>query len=266
MKVLLLTGSHPRHLYIVNQLIQLGCVIGHVMEIREDFVPLPPVGLEQLDRDNFIRHFVEREKSEQAFFSGNETVLDTIPTLKVNINQLNSRETIDWIKEFNADIMISYGVHKLSEELIATGAPQAWNIHGGLSPWYRGNITLFWPFYHLKPNWSGMTIHKLTTQLDAGDILHHTVPMLSYGDGIHDVACKAVRQVAADLKRILLELPLDTLIFHKQKSAGKLFVGTDWQPQHLRVIYQLFDNDIVDHFLNGKLGYYEPPLVKAFVD
>ncbi|MCR8660535.1 formyltransferase family protein [Paenibacillus endoradicis] len=266
MKVVLLTGSHPRHLHVVNQLVNTGYVVGHVIEQREEFVPQPPSGLEEQDRLNFIRHFADRDYSEQTFFAGNDFILESVPTLNVTMESLNHQATIDWVTLLDADLMISYGVHKLSDELLAAGPTDAWNIHGGLSPWYRGNTTLFWPFYNLKPNWAGMTIHKLSSRLDAGDILHHSVPKLEYGDGIHDVANRAVMQVAEDLKNILKTFDLSELKYSKQKSAGKLYVTTDWQPQHLRVVYQLFDNDIVDHFLDGKLGYLEPPLVKAFID
>lgn len=266
MKVILLTGSHPRHLHVVNEIVSLGCIVGHVIEQREAFIPQPPSGLEEQDRLNFIRHFADRDRSEHTFFKGNETVKESIPTLQVTLQSLNSLETIDWVQSLDADLMISYGVHKLSNELLAAGPEHAWNIHGGLSPWYRGNTTLFWPFYNLKPNWAGMTIHQLTSRLDAGDILHHSVPKLEYGDGIHDVANRAVMQAAADLKNILTTFELSELTYSKQKSAGKLYVTTDWQPQHLRVIYQLFNNDIVDQFLDGKLPHIQPQLVNVFAD
>jgi len=264
MKVLLLTGSHPRHLYVVNQLINSGCVIGHIMEQREEFIPQPPYGLEEQDRINFIRHFKDRDNSERTFFAENDKVVQDIPTLQVTNDSLNHPHTIEWIQSLQADLLISYGVHKLSDELLAAGPKHAWNIHGGLSPWYRGNTTLFWPFYNLKPNWAGMTIHKLSSRIDAGDILHHSVPQLIRGDGIHDVASRAVMQVAHDLLYIISSFELSRLNYSKQCSSGKLYTSLDWQPQHLRVIYQLFNNDIVDCFLDGELGYSVPTLVKAF--
>ena len=49
-----------------------------------------------------------------------------------------------------------------------------------------------------------------------------------------------------------------------QKSSGKLFTNADWTPQHLRVVYNMFDNDIVDRYLDGEFGSSEPPLVRAF--
>jgi len=264
MRVIIMTGSHPRHYYVAEQLIKTGKVVGYLIEQRGSFVPSPPPHLTEQDKQNFVRHFHDREQSEHAMFPETIDVPDGVSVRKVTVDQLNSAETIEWMRGLEADLLISYGVHKLSNELLDEAPAQAWNIHGGLSPWYRGTTTLFWPFYMLQPNWAGMTVHKLSSKLDAGDILHHAVPELAYGDGIHDVANKAVKQVAEDLHYILTNLQIDELNFTPQKSAGKLFLSSEWKPEHLRVIYQLFNNDIVDHFLDGKLPKVDPPLVRAF--
>lgn len=264
MRVLLLTGSHPRHLYLVNKLAELGVVAAHVMEVREAFVPQPPSNLEEIDRENFIRHFADRDEAENRHFVGHEAVTTDVPTLKVSFKSLNSEETIEWVKSQSFDLAISYGVHKLSNELLDVMPEHSWNIHGGLSPWYKGNTTLFWPFFMLRPNWAGMTIHKLSARLDAGDIVHHSVPALAYGDGLHDVACKAVAQVAEDLTKIIQTIPLTDIQYTPQKGNGKLWIGTDWMPQHLRFVYNTYNNDIVDQFLDGKLPKMDPPIISAF--
>lgn len=264
MKILLLTGSHPRHFYLVNQLANLGVVAGHVIEMREEFVPQAPTHLEVVDRNNFIRHFADRNEAEQRHFKGNEKVNIEIPTLEVSRQTLNSEETISWVAAEQYDLAISYGVHMLSRELLHVMPEHSWNIHGGLSPWYKGNTTLFWPFFMLRPNWAGMTIHRLSERLDAGAIVHHSVPELAYGDGLHDVACKAVKKVSEDLIKIIQTILLDDILYTTQKSNGKLWVSEDWLPQHLRFVYGVYNNDIVDHFLDGKLPMIEPPLVSAF--
>ena len=264
MKILLLTGSHPRHLFLVNELVKTGFVTAHVMEKREEFLPEPPAYLESVDRVNFIRHFKDRDEAEHSHFEGNDKVSVGLPTLDVTKQNLNNVETIEWIKSQQFNLAISYGVHKLSDELLDVLPENAWNIHGGLSPWYKGNTTLFWPFFMLKPNWAGMTIHRLSSRLDAGDIVHHSVPTLEYGDGLHDVACKAVIQVAKDLTKIVTTIKLEDIQYTPQKGNGKLWVGTDWQPQHLRFVYNTYNNDIVDQFLDGKLSKMNPPIITAF--
>lgn len=263
MKILLLTGSHPRHLFLVNELVNTGFVSAHVMEMREEFIPNPPSGLEEIDHTNFIRHFRDRDEAEQRHFNGHNKVSVPLPSIEVKMQQLNSIETIDWVKSQSFDLAISYGVHKLSDELLKVLGGNAWNIHGGLSPWYKGNTTLFWPFFMLKPNWAGMTIHRLSSRLDAGDIVHHSVPELAYGDGLHDVACKAVIQVAKDLAEIVSTINLENVKYTPQKGNGKLWIGTDWMPQHLRFVYNVYNNDIVDQFLDGKLPKNDPSLINA---
>ena len=262
-----MTGSHPRHLYVANVLKKAGLLQGLIIEEREDFVPQCPEDLDGIDRDNFIRHFIDRDSAENNFF-GKEIIkesFDTVPVLRVRQEELNSLKVIDWITKLNPDQLLSYGVHKLSSQIIDICPDYAWNIHGGLSPWYRGSVTLFWPFYFMKPNWAGMTIHKLSKLIDAGNIIHHSVPELKRGDGVHDVACRSVIQVADDLVKILnLLCEGKEIMSVPQKSEGKLFLGSDWEPYHLRLIYQLFKNDLVDEFLDGNIKSLPPKLVRAF--
>ncbi len=267
MNTVLLIGSHPRHYYLAKKLYDAGFLQGLLVETRAAFMPAPPQGIPLLDKDNFIRHFTDRMNAERNAFGadGEESIFPAVPVLSVHPEELNHAATRAWLSSLGADTAISYGIHKVDEETLQALPKRAWNIHGGLSPWYRGNITLFWPFYFLKPNWAGMTIHQLTQRLDGGNIIHHSVPELARGDGIHDVACKAVKQAGEDLVRLLqmVEAGVEPVPV-PQKSSGKLFTSTDWTPQHLRLIYNTFDNDIVDRYLDGELGHQAPPLVKAF--
>ncbi|MFD2442704.1 formyltransferase family protein [Bacillus sp. CGMCC 1.16607] len=266
MKLIFMCGSHPRHLYIAKTLYEAGLLHALVIEQREEFIPQPPSNLETIDRENFIRHFQDRDQSEQKFFKDiSLTDFQDVYILEVSRDELNSENTKKWIVERKVEMVVSYGVHKISNHMLDDFPKNAWNIHGGLSPWYRGNITLFWPFYFLQPNWAGMTIHQLTSKLDGGDIIHHSVPDLERGDGIHDVACKAVLQVARDLVTILKLLDQGKeMKGTPQGSNGKLFVSRDWKPQHLRPIYNYYNNDLIDRFLDGEFEIEEPPLVKAF--
>jgi len=265
LKVAFLTGNHPRHLYVASRLKRAGFLHGLVIEKRSAFVPAPPAGLPEVDRANFVRHFADRSASELRFFGEPDlSEFSDLPVLHTTWKELNGDAVKAWIKRESPDVLLTYGVHIIRRELLDLMPEHKWNIHGGLSPWYRGNTTLFWPFYFLKPNWAGMTVHELTSRLDGGDIIHHSVPELVRGDGIHDTACRAVVQVAEDLIPILVALrdgkPVESV---PQKSSGKLFTSEDWKPSHLRVIYNLFNNDIVDRFLDGELGQDNPPLVRS---
>ena len=66
----------------------------------------------------------------------------------------------------------------------------------GLIPYYKGSITMFWPFYFLEPNMAGTTFHIIDKYVDTGEILHNNTPNLERGDGLHDVASKAIFDAA----------------------------------------------------------------------
>jgi folate-dependent phosphoribosylglycinamide formyltransferase PurN len=263
MKTVLICGSHPRHLYIANELFKADMLAGIVIEEREIFVPAPPEGLPEIDRENFIKHFAKRDEAENRFFGSvniNE-ILKKTPYLKTSIEKINDSATVGFIRSINPDFLFSFGCHMLSEEIVGL-CKNSFNLHGGLSPWFKGSITLFWPFYFLKPNWAGMTLHRHTQKIDAGDILHQSVPLLEAGDGLHDVSCRAVFQGGKDMVKVL-ELAANgkEVVCTPQKATGKLFLDKDWQPQHLRLIYNMFDDDITDRYLKGEILSENPKLI-----
>ena len=47
----------------------------------------------------------------------------------------------------------------------------------------------------------------------------------------------------------------------KQKGNGKLYRADDFKPQHLRMIYDIYDNRIVDDYLDNKLPGRKPSLI-----
>jgi methionyl-tRNA formyltransferase len=267
MKIVFLCGSNQRHIYIANQLYKTGFLKGLIIEQREEFMPQPPGNLGNLDRENFIKHFQSREAAETKFFGNVDAskIKEEVKYKEISLVQLNSEETIQFIRGIEPDVILSYGVHKLDDKIIDICPERAFNIHGGLSPWYKGCITMFWPFYFLRPNWTGVTVHHLSARMDAGDIVHQVVPTLERGDKLHEVACKAVLQTGKELP-VLMQM----LAEHKelprvsQRSNGKLFVASDWTPQHLRLIYNTFNDDIVDKYLDGEITSMPPKLVRAF--
>ena len=137
-------------------------------------------------------------------------------------------------------------------------------MHLGLSPFYKGSATLFWPFYFLEPQFAGVTFHKISKKVDAGDILHQCTPSLEYGDKIHTVSAKAVIEGTDSLLK-LIKIRKNNIKwnFYPQKRTGKLFLSKDFQPHHLRLIYNLYQNKIVDKFLSNELSKKIPDLING---
>ena len=265
MKIVLLTGSQPRHLFLASSLAGAGLLARLVIEEREEFVPAPPEDLEATLATLWKRHFEGRAEAEARHFGRPAVDLDSRSCLRVQREGLNGPQVGRFVAEAGADLALSYGVHLLEPETLDRFPEARWNLHGGLSPWYRGVITHFWPSYMLEPQMTGMTVHELTQALDGGPIVHHVPAPLVRGDGVHDLACRAVKAAAGELPELARRLAAGTLGKPvKQKSSGKLWVSRDWRPEHLRLVYEMFADRIVDAYLDGKLARREPDLVRQF--
>lgn len=263
MKIVWIGGNHRRHLYYANSIHKSHQLAGMIIEARDEIVPKPPGGIGEMDGKNFIRHFENRDNAERKYFGVQD--FPDCPALKLERDKLNSRESAEFIKFINPDVVLTYGCHLIKEPLFSALPPHSINLHGGLSPKYRGTATLFWPFYFMEPAYAGSTFHYLTVEPDAGDIIHQTVPRLGSNDGIHDVACKTILASAKDILRLLDIFKADgRWMAHPQKWTGRNFVSKDFRPEHLRVIYNLFNDDIVRFYLEGKLGASAPKLIKQF--
>lgn len=259
-RILWIGGDQPRHLYYANKIVDKFPMVGGIVQERGISVPKEPEGLSPIDSANWRQHFEERADAETKYFGKQK--LPDIPLLKVNKDTLNDIDAVEFVKKVKPDMAIVFGTGMIREPLVSALPPKTINLHLGLSPRYRGAATLFWPFYFLEPNWAGTTFHHIVHSPDAGDIIHQVVPELEKGDGMHDVACKAVLESTKEALALFEMREWKT--FKQKPEAGKNFLESDFQPKHLRVIYQTFNNDIVDYYLDGRIQPKEPKLKRQF--
>jgi len=183
----------------------------------------------------------------------------------VDPDELNSRQVLEFVRRVDPDATFVFGTGLILDPVLAALPEWNLNFHLGLSPWYKGSATLFWPFYFLEPQFAGGTLHRIVESPDAGGIVHHSLPTLKDGHGIHEVAADVVVRFARDTVALLERFSTTgDLPTEPQQTTGKLFRKDDFDPHHLRVVYDLYDNAIVDEYLAGNLGTREPDVVDAF--
>jgi folate-dependent phosphoribosylglycinamide formyltransferase PurN len=263
MRLLWIGGDHPRHLFYINTIHSEYPLSGAIVEHRENLIPQPEPGLATPDRTNFVRHFANRAKAEEKFFGAQ--MMPDCPAHIVGRDGLNSSASVEFLASIDPDVVLIFGSGLVKDPLYSKLPAQTINLHLGLSPRYRGAATLFWPFYFMEPPYAGTTFHYIVGEPDAGDVVHQVVPDLEASDGIHDVACKAViasAQAALELLRILDQK--GRWKRHSQRGTGRNFLASDFKPEHLRVIYNVFDDDMVRHYLEGRLTSKTPRLVRQY--
>lgn len=256
MKIGWIGGDQPRHLYYINEIAEHFEVSRGVMQIRGSSIPTIDASEEVHDRRNWTKHFWDRQQAEELYFG--KQPLPTFPYLAVTKEELNTQKTADYMK--GMDLVLVFGCGMIREPLFSALPKDTINLHLGLSPRYRGAATLFWPFYFLEPNWAGTTFHYIVNTPDGGDIIHQVVPKLQKDDGIHDVACRAVVESTRWACRLIKMYP-DWVKYPQKPESGKNFLESDFKPQHLRVIYNVYNNDVVKKYLEGKIKSKEPKLL-----
>ena len=263
MKIMWIGGNHPRHLHYLTAIHKNFGVANIVLMQRENILPVPPPDISTHDRENFTRHFEGRDKAEKKYFSS--PTLPDIKTYLITDQELNTVKTAEYVKQANPDLVLLFGPGLVKDPLLSVLPANTINLHLGISPRYRGAATLFWPFYFLEPPYAGSTFHYIVLEPDAGEVIHQSAPVLSPDDGIHDVACKTVVQSAQDAVELIRILKQGKKWkTHKQKGTGKNFLVSDFKPEHLRVNYDLFDDRMVQAYLEGRLKSKVPTLFKQF--
>jgi methionyl-tRNA formyltransferase len=84
---------------------------------------------------------------------------------------INTPEGVAQLKEWQPDLLVvaAYG-QILSKDVLEAAAHGGINVHASLLPKYRGAAPVAWAIYHGEAR-TGVTIIRMTTGLDAGDML-----------------------------------------------------------------------------------------------
>ena len=143
------------------------------------------------DEAVIARHFDAREQSEDAFFGAHDAVRGAVASWcrpAGATTRTRSRPCGAW----PPDVVLVFGTGLLKRPLLDRFPGRVLNIHLGLSPYYRGAGTNFWPLVNGEPEYCGATIHFLDDGVDTGPIIAHVRPEIRAGDGPHDIGNKTI--------------------------------------------------------------------------
>lgn len=145
------------------------------------------------------KHFENLKSSEESYLNSGYDYIDE--GLYSNLNykglepkHINDVENIEWVQSLNPDYILLYGTGILKGEWFKKFEDRIINLHLGMSPYYRGSATLFWPFYNNDLEYLGITIHIATDKVDAGDILHVVKPDIKESDNYYDITNKLIKK------------------------------------------------------------------------
>ena len=264
MKLIFISGNHHRHYFVANQMSKLFDQVIWIKEKREKFIPNVSKNINNKLKKLSKLHFLKRKTAEEKHFKDKNNYKYKNIKKKLIINRKDFKKKIFNILENigYADFLISYGCSKFPSKVFENKKiKNFWNIHGGLTPNYRGSITNFWPSYFLEPQKTGMTLHILNKNIDGGDVIFQTDCKLNIKDGLHDLNCKAIINFCKKFKKKIPIIYKKKIKGIKIKTNGKIWSKSDWHEKHLIVIYDKFNDKIIDYCKRNNLLKDKPRLI-----
>ena len=195
-------------------------------------------------------HFNIREQVECEFFE-NE-IRDDYLSYYVPRGAVNTTEVQELINQHQPSAFISYGCSIITDATMANIKCAKINTHLGLSPYYRGTATNFWPMYNNEMQYCGVTFHELTSKIDGGSILHQfAVEKASY-ETVHHVGNSLIKRVPEELLKVLKNpiLPLDQKNEYFPEKPRYYYKNSDYTFEKSCDLNRRFV-EILDTFINN---------------
>jgi len=248
MRVVLITADGRRHDHVAAGLAATTTLVGVVREHRTHAADALS-GLTGDDRAVVERHLGARDAAERAML-GTPAAAGGGNVFATEYGGANSQDAADWIAALRPDLVVLFGSSVIRQPLLDAYRDRVVNLHLGLSPYYRGSATNFWPLVHREPECVGATIHLAVTRVDAGSILAQIRPEPVATDGSHEIGTRALMSASAVLPRALSGyLQGDLRPLPQDLSQGRVFRTRDFTADAVRTMWRNFDEGMMRDYV-----------------
>ncbi len=196
MNITVFTSNQPRHLSLIQDLAKIADNVYAILEVNTVF---PGQTEDFYKKTEVMKNYFSRViESERKIFGNIDFLPSNVRPLAIKLSDLNKLSMEVLKPALNSDYYIVFGASYIKGDLIDfLVSKNAYNIHMGVSPYYRGNSCNFWASYDKNFQYVGATIHMLSKGLDSGNILFHALP--SFEANPFDLGMKAVRSAHKNL-------------------------------------------------------------------
>jgi methionyl-tRNA formyltransferase len=246
LKAIVLTSNKVRHKYYVQQISKYFNVVGVISEPKIKYYN------KVFDQSAKVReHFKKLEEYEVKYLN-NLTFPKKIDVLELSKDKLNSEEVVNFAKSKKPDVIFLFGTGILNQVWLEAFPNKIINFHLGLSPYYRGSATLFWPIYNGQYNCIGVTVHIAAKKVDAGAIIARIKPSLEIGDNYYDINLKAIKKGIDLMPQIVIDYfngNKDTI--SQNLKISKLYKKSDFTEEKLNSVLEKLKKGITTEIIEG---------------
>ncbi len=208
MRTVVITSTQPRHKYFAKLLFNKTFASRIFFEEK----PVTSQTLHEKEKQLFEEHL-------DWFLKGPSTYLDK--------GQVNTKETIDLIKQHDPEVIFTFGCSLLDDEVFSIPKYGCINIHTGIVQLFRGVDSAFWAVHDEKLDGVGATLHYIDKSIDAGEIIAQKKADIAIGDDVEDLFLKSCVAGFELIKENLSDIKKRTVVGAKLKNKGKLYQTKD---------------------------------------
>jgi len=151
-----------------------------------------------------------------------------------------------------------FGTSLIRGELLQKGRLGMVNLHGGLSPEYRGADCTFWALYNGEPEKIGCTLHYIDTGIDTGRLIAHVCPEIFSTDTELTLFWRSVKESATAYAELMQRLAQGENPGASQQGRGRLYQVKQRGLRHeMRVKKLLHEGLLRDLSLGPRIKWFE---------
>lgn len=232
-RIILITADEMRHRFFKNKICELDdfklalCIYEDNKKRQSSIIKKDKSYPAEIKK-----HFSDRNYYEKKYLKFNKNKINEIKISRGDLN--HNRKIVKKIIKMKPDFIISYGCSIIRNKLIKKFNKKFINLHLGLSPYYRGSGTNFWPIVNNEFQFLGATFMFIDEGIDSGPIIHQFRPTLSVDDNIHSIGCKIISQSINELQKILLNFDQVKSFKQKKSKHFKIYKKADFSAESLK--------------------------------
>jgi phosphoribosylglycinamide formyltransferase-1 len=190
--------------------------------------------------DDFFRHFVD--------YTPDRSNPKEIPN-----GEINDEQYYQEILDLDPDLLVAYGCSIIEDPLLSEYEGRFLNVHLGLSPYYRGTGTNFWPLVNGEPEYVGATFMHLDAGVDTGDIIHQIRARVKPGDTPHQIGNRLIADMIEPYREIIVKFDnLEGMAQPETPENGHYYTTSDYSTEATKQLYENFDDGLVGDYLSEK--------------
>lgn len=253
-RIIVLTGSELRHDFFRKLL-----AIQHDIEVIQTYCEGTEKSVRafvEKETDNKMRtkHLESRTQSEKDFFTTfTETSKDLSAPIFIPKGEINNEIYIKKIINQNPDLIIAYGCSLIKEPLLIAFPNRFLNVHLGISPYYRGSGTNYWPLVNSEPEFVGATFMYIDSGIDTGDIIHQIRARVIWGDTPSSIGNRLIMDIVPVYAEIIRNIDSIPKMPQPQTPTDeKVYRQKDYSEESVEKLYDKFKNGLVEKYLSEK--------------